>query len=55
MKQGQNISPTAPAKNAIASHPLQASVMGVDGIMHMTSCQEMSTVLEVNKVSKYHI
>ena len=52
MKQGQNISPTAPPKNAIASHPLQASVMGVDGIMLMTTGQEMFTVLVVSKASE---
>ena len=54
MKQGQNISPTAPPKNAIASHPLQASVMGVrvDIVGLMTIGQEMFTVLEVNMVMK---
>ena len=51
MKQGQNTSPTAQAINAIASHPLQASVMRVDIIMQKTSGQEMFTVLEVSKVS----
>ena len=54
MKQGQNISPTALAINAIASHPLQASVMGVrvDIAGLMTIGQEMFTVLEVNMVMK---
>ena len=54
MKQGQNISPTALAINAIASHPLQASVMGVrvDIVGLMTIGQEMFTVLEVNMVMK---
>ena len=51
MKQGQNISPTAPPINAIASHPLLASVMGVDIVMLMMIGQEMFTVLEVSKVS----
>ena len=52
MKRGQNILPTALAVNAIASHPLQASVMGVDTIMLMTTGQETFTVLEVSKVSE---
>ena len=52
MKQGQNTSPTALTVNATASHPLQASVMGVDGVMLMTSGQEMFTVLEVSKVDE---
>ena len=54
MKQGQNISPTALAINAIASHPLQASVMGVrvDIVGLMTIGQEMFTVLEVSKVDE---
>ena len=52
MKQEQNILPTALAVNAIASHPLQGFVMGVDIIMLMTTGQEMFTVLEVNKVSE---
>ena len=52
--QGQNTSPTALARNAIASHRLQASVMGVrvDIVGLMTIGQEMFTVLEVNMVMK---